>query len=243
MRGLRPCPPHRACHHRTRQQHRREDREAGETAPRPGSQGGWCLRRLRVQCHRIQQLEGQGLPVLRPLTPPSPHHSRHSRLSQARQDRTLPPRLAEETGEGGSGVGGAAVPVAPPTNPFLIEAVNIAKWDGTDVETEDRENRLKETVTNPQTAISTSLLEWLVMSTLEAQVSVEAFCRILRYQNHLHLSYSENVGRQAGMPAVWVISPDLQLGSDGMGVEEESQYMWDMKRPPQHLISFEEIGP
>ncbi|CAH1273365.1 Hypp5105 [Branchiostoma lanceolatum] len=45
------------------------------------------------------------------------------------------------------------------------------------------------TVSDPQTAISTSLLEWLVMSTLEAQVSVEAFCRIVRYQSHL--SYSE----------------------------------------------------
>ncbi|CAH1240914.1 Hypp6197 [Branchiostoma lanceolatum] len=48
-------------------------------------------------------------------------------------------RLAEETGEGGSVVGGAAVPVAPPTNPFLIEAVSIAEWDGTDVETDDVE--------------------------------------------------------------------------------------------------------
>ncbi|XP_019643775.1 PREDICTED: uncharacterized protein LOC109484857 [Branchiostoma belcheri] len=45
------------------------------------------------------------------------------------------------------------------------------------------------TVTDPQTAFSTSLLEWVVMLTLESQVSVEAFCRVVRYKNQL--SYTE----------------------------------------------------
>ncbi|KAI8482701.1 hypothetical protein Bbelb_395810 [Branchiostoma belcheri] len=46
------------------------------------------------------------------------------------------------------------------------------------------------TVTDPQTAFSTSLLEWVVMLTLESQVSVEAFCRVVRYKNQL--SYTED---------------------------------------------------
>ncbi|XP_066264562.1 uncharacterized protein [Branchiostoma lanceolatum] len=44
------------------------------------------------------------------------------------------------------------------------------------------------TVTDPQTAYATSLLDWLVPLTLEAQVSVEAFCRTVRFKNDLSLS-------------------------------------------------------
>ncbi|XP_035690811.1 uncharacterized protein LOC118425820 isoform X2 [Branchiostoma floridae] len=51
------------------------------------------------------------------------------------------------------------------------------------------------TVSDPQTAFATSLLEWLVMFTLEAQVSVEAFCKAVRYKNNLSLSETNTLYR------------------------------------------------
>ncbi|XP_078618193.1 uncharacterized protein LOC144885886 [Branchiostoma floridae x Branchiostoma japonicum] len=52
---------------------------------------------------------------------------------------------------------------------------------------------------------------------------------------------AEYVGRQPN--GVWVLSPDLQLGADGLEVEEELRFLWDVNRSPQHVINFDDIGP
>ncbi|XP_078685089.1 uncharacterized protein LOC144922120 isoform X1 [Branchiostoma floridae x Branchiostoma belcheri] len=55
---------------------------------------------------------------------------------------------------------------------------------------------------------------------------------------------AEYVGKQPSTPnnpAVWVLGPDVQLGSDGVLLPKQDHYIWDVKSEPKFVVSFKDV--